>query len=111
MLTDKQPEPVRILTLNGDLTITRVGELKALLVEALEQAETVTVDISAIEDVDVAGLQLLCAANRFAAGRGRSITLVGCGAGVQTLVHTAGLVHGAHCGAGSHPACLWAGRA
>jgi ABC-type transporter Mla MlaB component len=63
------------LLVEGDMTINHVGELKERLVEALHSAERVTVDVSEATAVDVAGVQLLSACQRFSAGRGKRMCL------------------------------------
>lgn len=63
------------LSVDGDMTINHIGDLKERLVEAFESAEKVIVDVSAATAVDVAGLQLLCACHRFSSGRGKKMCL------------------------------------
>ena len=63
------------LTLQGELTIRSVGEIKHSLLEAFASAEQVTVDVSSTTDVDVAGVQLLCACQRSSTSRGKQMRL------------------------------------
>lgn len=63
------------MTLQGELTIRSVGEFKNSLLEAFDSAEQVTVDVSSTTDVDVAGVQLLCACQRSSASRGKQMRL------------------------------------
>jgi anti-anti-sigma regulatory factor len=63
------------LLFEGDMTINHIGELKDRLVEALDSAEQVTVDVSAATAIDVAGLQLLCACHRSSTERGKRMCL------------------------------------
>ena len=64
-----------ILTLQGELTISHVGEIRNALVEAFDSAERVTVDVSSTTDVDVAGVQLLFACRRTSTAHGKKVCL------------------------------------
>ena len=63
------------LTLQGALTIRHVRDIRTSLVAAFDSAEQVTVDVSSTTDVDVAGVQLLCACQRSAVARGAQMCL------------------------------------
>ena len=58
-----------------ELTISHVGEIKNSLLEAFDSAERVTVDVSSTTDVDVAGVQLLCACQRSSTAHGKKMCL------------------------------------
>lgn len=64
-----------MLTLQGELTIQHVGDLKKTLVNAIKSAKQVTVDVSSTTAVDVAGVQLLCAGHRFSTSCGKKMFL------------------------------------
>ncbi len=59
-----------ITMLPEELTIARADALKAALLAALAAGEPVELDGRAVQDVDAAGLQVLCAARRSALARG-----------------------------------------
>ncbi len=63
-----------IATLPTELTIARAEELKAALQAALATGQPVELDGRAVQEVDVAGLQVLCAARRSALARGGRLT-------------------------------------
>jgi anti-anti-sigma regulatory factor len=63
------------LSVECDMTINHIGDLKDRLVEAFASAERVTVDVSLAADIDVAGVQLLCACHRFSSRRGKKMCL------------------------------------
>lgn len=54
----------------ADLTVVNAAEVRATLLETLDGAEDVVLDLSAVEDLDTAGLQLLLLAGREARSRG-----------------------------------------
>jgi len=61
------------LELPEELTIARAVELKAQLLSAMEGGEALELSGRAVSEVDVAGLQLLCAARRTALARGSMV--------------------------------------
>lgn len=64
-----------VLELPKELTIAEAPRLRELLLAALERGEPVELDGGAVEEIDAAGLQVLCAARRSAARRGLSFTI------------------------------------
>jgi anti-anti-sigma factor len=96
------------LVVSGAVTVSQVGELQALLLEALSQAPLVQVDLSQVEEIDVAGIQLLCAAHRLAGKNGRRLEVKNIGARVRQLIRNAGFAHASVCSSGENRACLWA---
>ena len=63
------------LILEGEVTIQNVEDLKNALVDAINSAKQVTVDVSSTTAVDVAGVQLLCAGHRFSTSCGKKMDL------------------------------------
>jgi ABC-type transporter Mla MlaB component len=61
------------LALQGNLTISRIDEIHAELFTALHAYVAVDLDCTQAEDVDVAFLQILIAANRTAEKLGKAI--------------------------------------
>lgn len=96
------------LTFAGEMTIGHVNEIKTRLVEAFSEVERVTVDVSAVTAVDVAGIQLLCACHRFSSGRGKQMCLrVGENRIFMDFLEEVGFARDFICGHGSASACLW----
>src|SRR5882724_5744947 len=65
------------VTLGASLTLANVADAKLALAAALAGGAAVTVDASDLAEIDVAGVQLLCAAQRGAARQGRALTITG----------------------------------
>lgn len=96
------------VTVDGDLTVSDVAALKERIVEAFDQAGSVTIDISASGVVDIAGIQLLCASHRYAAKRQQSLKLqIGDNQPFMDLVRQAGLGRSFSCDPGHDETCLW----
>ena len=66
------------LVLEGELTIYRAQEIQQQLVAALaDNPPGLDIDLSAVTELDSAGVQLLMAAKRAALAAGLSLSLVG----------------------------------
>lgn len=91
------------------MTINYIGDLKDRLVEAFENAERVTVDVSSVTAVDVAGVQLLCACHRFSNGRDKKMCLrLGGNAPFAQFLDEVGFAQDFICDHGDENECVWA---
>ena len=68
--------PSHPLRIEGELTIYQAAELKPLLAAALQQGDVLEIDLSAIGEIDTAGIQLLIAAKKSAQAAGKQLRLV-----------------------------------
>ena len=66
-------EAVLDLPLTGDLTIQTATETRTILLAALESADGLEIDLSAVTELDTAGLQLLLLAKREAVQLGKTL--------------------------------------
>jgi anti-sigma B factor antagonist len=69
--------PAATLRLDGELTIYRAAELKPLLLDAVAEHAALEIDLSAVSEIDSAGVQLLMLAKRQAQALGRELRLAG----------------------------------
>jgi anti-anti-sigma factor len=95
------------ITLRDALTIVQVSEVRDALARALATRTHTVIDISDLEDVDVAGLQLLCSAHRSAAGAGVPLDLTGASRAFNAAVEAAGFRHLEGCSDETRNRCLW----
>lgn len=65
------------LRIEGELTIYRAAELKDTLLAAVAANDTLEIDLSAVEEFDTAGVQLLMLAKRTATATGHTLRLTG----------------------------------
>lgn len=99
-----------LLVLQGSATIEFCAELRMALLEALDKTEDLTVDVNGVTELDVAALQLFCAARRSAIKRRKNIVLA---AGLSDAFAEAVLdsgfnrTHTASCWLSAGQACLW----
>lgn len=70
------------LRIEGEMTIYRAEELKCALLEPLQPQATLEVNLSAVTELDTAGLQLLMLAKRTAQKQQGQLRLVGHSAAV-----------------------------
>ncbi|MCM5682951.1 STAS domain-containing protein [Schlegelella sp. S2-27] len=66
-----------VLRLDGELTICRAAELKPVLLDALQRASTLEIDLSSVSEMDSTGVQLLMLVKRHALSTGRELNLTG----------------------------------
>lgn len=69
--------PASRLAFQGELTIFTAAERRQQLLDALATGTDVDVDLAEVSDIDSAGLQLLVAAKREAAGCDRRLHFTG----------------------------------
>ena len=58
-MVQESPSNACVLRIEGEMTIYRAEELKKTLIGSLQGAARLEVDLSAVTDIDTAGLQLL----------------------------------------------------
>ena len=66
-----------VIRLDGELTIYRAAELKPMLLPLPAGEGAVEIDLSGVDEIDTAGVQLLLLARREAQGLERELKLVG----------------------------------
>jgi anti-anti-sigma factor len=64
------------IELNGALDVNTVDEVRRILLEYLEQHDSVVVDLSLVECCDAAGAQLLIALEKSAESAGKSLSIL-----------------------------------
>ena len=89
------------LHIEGALTIAAVADARAALLLALQTlldrpATPVRLDLSALDEIDGAGAQLLLALNAALGGAGHAPTVLGCPAAVQAVAHALGAADAEH---------------
>lgn len=107
---DQEQQAGRLQVEEG-LTIAQVSRIRECLLEGFTEAEQLVLDLTAVIEVDLAGLQLLCSAHRFAVLHDKGLTVTGGNERIRSLVQTAGFVRGTPCTIGKDAPCCWAGMA
>jgi anti-anti-sigma factor len=84
--------PSAPLCIEGAMTVQRAVELRDALIGALAQpASTLEVDLSGVNELDTAGVQLLLLAKRTATARDKELHLVGQSPAVVNVFETLNL--------------------
>ena len=87
----KTTEKVLPISIEGDLTIFRVGELGKSILPAISLSQEVEIDLSRISDIDAAGLQLLISAKIEAQNQNKTLRLSGHSVAVTDAIDLCGL--------------------
>ncbi len=96
------------LSLVGNLTMAEVQETQKVLLEAIEQVDTLYLDLKEIESVDVSFVQLLCAAHRECFLSEKDIFLQGGVSDImEKLLASAGYSKQCGCYSAAKKSCLW----
>jgi len=88
----------RQVALAGEVTIFTAEEIRRQLLAAIDGEDDVDVDLSQVTEIDTAGVQLIVAALREAAQRGRELSFT---AGSAPVVEVMGLLGLSSCMAGA----------
>lgn len=73
----EMPAPVAHLTISDNMTIYNAQSQKERLLDALEGAQHLDLDLSGVADMDSAGLQLLMLVKREAVQQGKNVSISG----------------------------------
>lgn len=92
MSSDPLP-PCTCLELSGELDIYGVGPLKDSLLEALQAHDFLQIDLSSVEGIDGAGLQVLALVHRESVRTGKLMRLVGCSTNLIAQFRILGMQH------------------
>ncbi len=74
------------LMLDGAMTIYNAAEIKSQLLQALNSAPTLELDLSHVSEMDTAGFQLLVMAKRESQRLDRSLHIIGHSPAVQEVI-------------------------
>lgn len=71
----KRKKEVTVLRIEGEMSIYRAAELKQTLLESLDRAGELEIDLGAVTELDSAGVQILMLAKRQALATQRKLRL------------------------------------
>jgi anti-sigma B factor antagonist len=75
MTTTANTGAAAVLRLTGELTIYRAAELKPLLLQAMDSAARLEIDLGEVTEIDTSGVQLLMTTKRRAQALNRELRL------------------------------------
>jgi anti-anti-sigma regulatory factor len=100
----------RLVAIAGSMTIQHGAEIKAALLEAMDSAETLQLDLAEVTEIDLIGLQFICSAHRSAiAGNKRFSVMKSGNEVIAAAAHGAGFDRHSGCIQDTEHTCIWAG--
>lgn len=99
-----------VVHLSGRVTIAHALELKQALLDALHLGTGVRVDLGGVVEIDLSGLQIMCAAHQSAQTLGTLFQV--CDAGnplYREVVEGAGFQRHVGCARDNSTSCIWVG--
>ena len=98
----------KILTINGELTIQNIAELRKVLIESLKDTEHLALNLENITEVDMSCLQLLCSAHKTTIKSDKHFTLHGSSSAILwEAVKDSGYQQIKGCELVTDNSCLW----
>lgn len=99
-----------VLQISGNMTIHYAEEMKSSLLAALGGSSTITCNLENVSEIDLAGLQLLCALHKSSCSAGKLLKVVGLeGATLKKTLLSAGFSRHIGCMNNENNPCLWVG--
>jgi anti-anti-sigma regulatory factor len=108
MVHIEDKDNAKILKVQGTLSIQDASILRDNLLEALGSSERLLIDLSDVDSIDLACMQVMCSAHRTFFNANKSISITShISKGVMRSLSSAAIVPEA-CDRESHGPCLWA---
>ncbi|MFC1769992.1 lipid asymmetry maintenance protein MlaB, partial [Nitrospirota bacterium] len=86
-----------IIKVDGEVMVRHLDELRDTLLKAMDKSSEIVVDANDVEAVDVAVLQLFCAAHKSAVAKNKVIKFMSMSAPVAEVAMDAGFTHDTGC--------------
>jgi anti-anti-sigma regulatory factor len=98
----------RVVSIRGSMTIQHGTEIRAALLEAVDAAPTLMLDLEKVTEIDLVGLQFICSTHRSAIARGKHFSVMKTGNSViEEAMQGAGLARLAGCLKEAGNTCVW----
>lgn len=109
--TTSEVEPSAVVvSISGSMTVHHAGELKTALLSVLSSDEQICLDLQNVTEVDLTGLQLICATHRSSVQLNKRFCV---NSGDNDIVKTASIEAGFQrhvgCAQDKDKTCLWVG--
>ena len=108
----EQFDKKKILSINGSVTIENVDALRKVLIDLMDQTDSLMINIADISEVDVTFLQLLCSAHKTMISRNRTLTISErCPESFRKTINNSGYSQHKGCRLDKTASCLWLKKA
>ncbi len=99
-----------VVAISGRMTIEHAGEIRAALLEAFSRGDGVRLDLDGVSEVDLTGLQLICAAHISSIKRKMSFSVsTTASEPLISFVQNAGFLRHIGCSMDISQTCVWTG--
>ena len=99
-----------VVKITGPTNIGNVSSLLLRLVAAFEQADSVTIDLSGVTEIDAAGLQLFCSSHRSSIFINKGFRITGQDQPViWSAASASGQLRTSGCAIDTQHTCIWTG--
>ena len=100
----------KIVVVSGEMTIQNAGDLRNALMEAFSEGDGVCLEMGKVTEVDLAGLQLLCAAHRTSITNKKHFSISGIDTeAIKCVIRDAGFPRHTGCAEDVNKTCIWTG--
>ncbi len=109
-IPEEQPT-ARTVTVGGAMTIRHGLEIKEALKDAMAAGESLVIDLQGVTEIDLIGMQVICATHRSFMAQGRQLSVVRAGnQAIDTVVRTGGFARHTGCVQDTCHTCVWIGK-
>jgi len=100
----------KFVMIGGEMTIRNAGEIRNALLVAFSEGEGVCLEMGKVTEVDLAGLQLLCAAHRTSMKDKKHFSISGIdNEAFKCIIQDAGFLRHTGCADDVNKTCVWTG--
>jgi anti-anti-sigma regulatory factor len=99
---------IKNVVINGGMTIQNAGEIRNAMLEAFSTGEGLRLELGKITEIDLAGLQLLCAAHRTSMIEQKYFSIRGIeNEAIKSVIRDAGFPRHIGCAQDINKTCIW----
>ena len=99
-----------VIKVTGPTDITNISSLLLHLMDAFERAESISIDLSGVTKIDVAGLQLFCSSHRSSIFANKGFRITGQNQpAIWEAARTSGQLRTIGCAFDTQHSCIWTG--
>jgi ABC-type transporter Mla MlaB component len=97
-----------VLTMSGSLTIEHAAQVKDTIIKTLKNSASLELELGGITEIDLAGLQLLCATHRSMLSSHKNIRLITqLPTSIRKMAQQVGFLRATGCALDDNNDCLW----
>lgn len=99
---------IKSVVVNGEMTVQHAGEIRDVLMEGFSDGAGLCLELGNVSEIDIAGLQLLCAAHKTAMTNNKYFSVGGIDcAAIRSVIRDAGFPRHTGCAQDIDKTCIW----